>query len=239
VGARNRGSARHHDSGRAQGAGGIGNRAAGRHQIVNDHHRPLGSGQRRRSSRIGGELARRGPPALDRGQRGAVRAVGGQPKNRRGLRDDPGPGESADRASGEPLDVLPAASPGHSRGRGHRDQPDQPRPGKQRLDGGGQCDRQRRREIPAATLLVREQAGSHRSAVRGGDGQGRQPGRHRIGPVPAGMVQGPPAPPAHGSARVGAAGAAARQDEVGQHGDHATTVPVRVARGQSECAICG
>jgi len=234
-----RGSAGHRDSGHPQGTGGVRDRAAGRHQIVNDHHRVGSSGQCRRSTDVGGELAGGSPAALDRGQGRGVGTVGGQPEDGRDPRDDPGPGEHRDRAGREPLDMLAAAPPGDRGSRGHRHQPNPVGAAQHRGHRGGQRGCQHARQIPAAALLVGKQAGPRRSGVRSGDGQRWQPGRAGIRAVRAWLVQGAPAPQAQRPAGIGAADTTAREGQIGQYGEHATTVPPRINPEKSRCAICG
>lgn len=239
MGSGDRSGTGHRDSGRPQGAGGIRDRAAGGHQIVNDHHPAGGSDQHRRSAPVRGELPGRGPPALERGQPRGVGATGGQPEHRRHPRTDPGPGEHPHGTGGETVDVLPAALPGDRPGRRHRDQPHLFRAAQQHLDSGGERGRERAGEIPAPALLVGQQACPHRSRVRRGHRQRRKPGRTGIGTVRAGVVQGPAAPLAQRAAGIGAAGTAARQDQVGQVGVHAATVAPRRDLEKSRSGICG
>jgi hypothetical protein len=235
----NRGSAGHRDAGRAERAGGVRDRAAGRHQIVNDHDPAGGSAERHRSRRIRLELAGGGQPSLGGGQRRGVRSGGVDPEHGRDPRADPGAGENADGARRQALDVLATAPPGHRRGRGHRHQPDLRGPVEQRLDRGGERRCQRAGEIPTAALLVSEQAGSGRSSVRRGHGQRRKALGNGVGAVPPRLAQGLQAPRAHGSAGIGASGASARQGQVGQHGDHAATVPLPGHPQKIRSGICG
>jgi hypothetical protein len=239
LGPGDRGPTSHRDPGCPQGAGGIRDRAAGGHQIVDDHDPADGPDQLRRSTTVRGELPGRGPPALGRGQPCGVGSAGGQPEHGGHPRADPGPGEHPDRAYGETMDVLPAALPGDRPGRRDRDQPHLTRPAQQHLHGGGERDRERTGEIPPSALLVRQQAGPGRSRVRSGHRQRRKAGRTGIRTVRARVMQSPAAPLAQRSAGIGAAGTAARQDQVGQDGVHAATVAPRTDAEQSRFAICG
>ena len=211
LGSGHRGSAGHRDSGRPQGTRGVGDRAAGRHHIVNDHHRVRGSGQRRRST-VGGELSGRGPPPLDGGQPRGVGSVGGQPEHRRHPRGDPGPGQHPGGAARR------AAARAARRGAGRPPRPRAPAPARPGPDrparashGGGERGRQRAGEVPAPTLLVGEQAGPcrlRRTRRRRPAAEAR-PGTDRDGAAGAG-----PSSRRHrrhsGPRAIGAAGAAAR-----------------------------
>jgi hypothetical protein len=199
----------------------------------------VGSAERPRSPRIRLELAGGGKASLGGGERRGVRSAGGHPQHRRDPRTDAGSGENSGSTHRKTLDVLATAPSGHRRHRGHRHQPDLPRPVEQRLDRDGERGRQRAGEIPAAALLVAEQAGPGRSAVHRGHRERRKARRNRIGTVPARLPQRSQASRAHGSAGVGTSGAAAREGQVGQDGDHAATVPLPGHPQETRFGICG
>jgi hypothetical protein len=236
---RDRSSSGDDEPGRTQRASGVRDRAAGRHQIVNDQQMPGGCGELRPLG-IGRELAGAGQAALGGRERRGVRPAGGEVQHRRYPRRRPGPGQHPGGADRQPLDVLAAAPPGHSGGRGHRHQPDRSgRPAEQLLDRCGERSREHLGEIPATTLLVCEQAGPHGPGVGGGHGERRQPHGRGIGAVPTRAAQRPLAPRTQRPAGAGASDAAARQGQVGKEGDHAATVASGTSRRKSRPPICG
>jgi hypothetical protein len=205
----------------AEGRRGGGDGVPGRHEVIDDHHpdrpgRPdlLGPGD---------ELSRRRNPALSRGELGGVRPVGSQRQDWGDADRDAMQAEDPGRMPGQPLDVLPATATGHRVRRRDRDEPH--RPALQLLDRRRQGDGQRPREIATTPFLVGQQTCSRDPGVLRGHRDGRQTRRRRIRAVSPRPDDRLPAPHADGSAAGGAAGAPAREGQIGQGGKHATTVP--------------
>jgi hypothetical protein len=173
--------------------------------------------------RPGDELARRDKPALCRGELGGVRPVGGQRENWSDLDGDTTPAKDAGCMPRQPLDVLAAATPGDRGGRRDRNEPQGPVA--QPADRGHQRGGQWPHQVAATPLLVRQQAGPHDPGVDRGHRHRRQTRRGRVRAMPARSGERLPAPPADGPAGGGATDAPAREGQIGQDGEHATTVP--------------
>jgi hypothetical protein len=205
----------------SEGRGRSGDRVAGRHQVVDDDH-PRRSG---RSALAGAsdELAHRSGSALRRRQLDAVRPVCGQPENRRDAGGDAAPAQGAGRVPGQPLDVLSTPAAGRRNGGRNRDQPH--RTGVHLDHSCCQRERQRPRQIATLALLVRQQARPHDAGVGPRHRYGRQTRRGRVRTVSPRAGERLPAPLADGPAGIGASDARAREGQIGQDGEHATTVP--------------
>ena len=232
----------HGDADRGQGATGVDQGDPGGHQVVHEqHHRPRPCPpQAGRADRVGLELARGDALPLRRGQPGGVRADAGGPQHREDAGGHARAAQEAARGGRQPLDVLTAAGPRDGRLGRHGHQPEPPRPGAEHLgDGGGQRRGQRGGEVPAAPLLVGEQAGTGGAGVGRGDGERREAGGGRVGSVaPRGGKRGGTAG-ADRSPRTGAPHAATRQGQVGENGEHGTTVAAGRGRGKAGGDICG
>jgi hypothetical protein len=210
-------------------------RVAGRDQVVDDHH-----AARVGSSRVppaDGELAHGRRTALCSREVGGVRTIRGQRQERSDPYGVTPPAQNPRRAPGQPLDVLSAAAAGRGDRGGDGDKPQRP------VTELGDRDRQRGSERPGEVaptpFLESQQAGTRRSGVRRGHGQRRQAGRGRLRSVRPGTDDRLPAAGADRAARGGAAGAPARQGQIGQYGEHATTVPPLDLRRKSRSLICG
>jgi hypothetical protein len=158
---RDRGRAGDGEAHDAEGRRRGGDSIAGRHQVVDDHHlrRPGWSD----SPGPGDVLARRGEPALCRGELGVVRPVDGQGQHRSNPDRHATPAQNAGRKPGQALDVLAATATGHRVGGRDRDEPE--RAVRQLGDRHRQCGGQWPRQVAATPLLVRQQAGPDDSGV--------------------------------------------------------------------------
>jgi hypothetical protein len=205
----------------AKGRRRSGDSVAGRHQVVDNHHRrrPGWAG----SLGPGDELACRSDPALGRGEVGVVRPVGRQRQERSNPDRYATPAQNAGRTPGQPLDVLAATATGHRVGGRDRDEPQ--RAVLQFCDRRRQCGRQWPRQVAAAPLLVRQQACPHDPGVVRGHRHWRQPRRRRVRTMPPRSGERLQAPRAEGAAGGQTADAPAREGQIGQDGEHATTVP--------------
>jgi hypothetical protein len=245
-----------------QCAGRVSQRAAGRHQVVDQHHLPAPVGLPRQDR---DETAGDVPSSPGRVQTGTVGASPGQPQQGQNPCVTAVPAQHSDRALGQPADVVTAAPAGRDRAGRHRHQP-QPRPaaapgaargpgarglgalglrarglgahglgahglgahvtrGRALPQPGRHRGRQRRtqngRHVTPAALLVGDQRRAYRRRVPPGRPQHRQPRRHRRRRMPERRLQRTGAPRAQRRPRQRAAGAAGRQDQVGQHREHA------------------
>jgi hypothetical protein len=211
----------------AKGRRRSGDGVAGRHQVVDDHdpRRPRWSG----SLGPGDELACRGDPALGRGEVGVVRPVGGLGQERGNPDRDAAPAQNAGRVPGQPLDVLAASATGHRVGGRDRNEPQ--RAVRQLRDRRCQCGGQWPRQVAATPLLVRQQAGPDEPGVVSGNRHRRQPRRGRVRTMLPRSGERALAPHAHGPAAGAAADAPAWEGQIGQDGEHATTVPPSVGSG--------
>jgi hypothetical protein len=138
---------------------------------------------------------------------------------------------------GQPLDVLAATPTGHRVGGRDRDEPYRPVP--KLGDGSRQRDRQRLRQVAATPLLVGQQEGPHDPGVVGGHDHRWQARWGWIGTVLPRPGECLPASLADRSAGGGAADAPAWQGQIGQNGEHATTVPPSGGFQEAGFAICG
>jgi hypothetical protein len=204
----------------AQGGGRSRHGVPGRHQVIDDHH----PGRPGRSDSLGSsdELARRSDPPLGGGELSGIRPVGGQGQDRDNLDRDATPAQDADRMPGQPLDMLAAPTTGHRVGGRDGDEPHRPVP--ELGDGRRQRDGQRPRQVAATPLLVGQQAGPDDPGVVGGHDHRWQAWWGWVGTVLPRTRECLPAPLADGSAGGGAADAPAWQGQVGQDGEHETTV---------------
>jgi hypothetical protein len=229
-----RGRADNLQAGDAQRGGGGRDSVPGRHEVIDNHH----AGRAVRPARCH-ELPLGGQPPLGSGQLGRVGSVGGQGDEASDADRHAAPAQDASRVDRQPLDVLAtAASRGHGRGR-DRDEPNRARAEAELGNRRGQRQGQPSDEIAASALLVGKQARSRRPGVDGGDGDQREPRRRRIRPVRPGSGQRQLTAPADRPTDGGAAGAPARQGQIGQDGEHATTVPPPLGTRKTEFAICG
>jgi hypothetical protein len=205
----------------AKGRRRSGDGVARRHQVIDDHH-PRGTGW---SGPLGpgDELACRSDPALGSGEVGIVRPVGGQGQERGNPDGYAAPAQTAGRMPGQLLDVLAATATGHRVGGRDRNEPQ--RTVRQLRDRRCQCGRQWPRQVAASPLLVRQQACPDEPGVVSGNHHRRQPHRGRVRTMLPRSGERPPAPHAEGPAGRGAADAPAWEGQIGQDGEHATTVP--------------
>lgn len=124
---------------------------------------------------------------------------------------------------GQPLDVLATAATRHRTSGRNRDEPH--RAAVQLGDGRGQRHRQRPCQVVTSPLLVRQQAVAHDTGVVRRHHHRWQSGWSRVRTVSPGPGERLPAPLAHGSTRGGATDAPGREGQIGQGGEHGTTVP--------------
>jgi hypothetical protein len=209
--------------------------ASRRHEVVDDHHR--GRSRRPHLSTAGDELADRRKTALGGGEPGGVRSLGCQHQDPGDADSDATPAQDAGSVPGKPLDMLTTAATGD--GPGGRDGNEQHRPVPESGDRCRERNGQRPGEVTASPLLVGEQARPRGSGVLGCHRhRGKTCGR-RIRPVWPRSGDRLPAAHAHGPTSRGAAAAPAGKGQIGQDGEHATTVPPSSRSRQAGFAICG
>jgi hypothetical protein len=218
-------------------------RAARRHDVIDDHPlHPIG-GRIPCASQDGLELAGGGPASLDSGQRRGVHTSSSDAEDGRHARPDAGAAQDPRRHRGQPVDVLTAPPAGHRRGGRHRHQADDHRRPAQAAEHfayrGRECHSQHTGQIAPGPLLVRQHGGPDRTGVGRRDSQRRQAWWVRVRPVQARVRQRGPAMTAERPPEVGAAHAAARQQQVGQDIEHAATVVPRPTSRKPLSSICG
>jgi hypothetical protein len=233
--ARDRGRSGHRDTDSTQCRRGGRERVAGRDHVIDDHH-AIRVGQSRVPP-ADDELAHRRRAALRSRELGGVRTIPGQRQERGDPHGVTPPAQDLRRVPGHSLDVLSAAAAGRGDRGGDGDEPQ--RPVTQLGDRGRQGGPERPSEVAPTPLLEGQQAGTCRSGVRRGHGQRRQAGRGRLRSVRPGTDDRLPATRADRAACGGAAGTPAWQGQIGQYGEHATTVPPADLRRKSRLLICG
>jgi len=149
-----RGRAGDSQMGSAKGRRRGGDRVAGGHEVVDDHH--AGRSQRTDPNGAGDELPYCSNAALSGGEFRGVRSVGGQCQDRHNADSDTTPAKDAGCVPRQPMDMLAAAATGHgARGwDGHEPDRSVAELAYRRRERNGQ----RPGQVAPAPLLVGEQA---------------------------------------------------------------------------------